>query len=77
MNTISDLWASPSINILKAADIYPAIEDGRATMSSFLRGKQAGVQRDFSSGLDPRLFAVDQVGGLELLRGSSAHLYLR
>ena len=31
-------------------------------MASFLRAKQAGVQRDFSAGLDPQLFAIDQVG---------------
>ena len=30
-------------------------------MAHFLRGKQAGVQKDFSAGLDPRLFAIDQV----------------
>ena len=35
--------------------------NGEAKMTSFLRGKQAGVQRDFSSGLDPQLFAIDQV----------------
>ena len=42
-------------------------------MSSFLRGKQAGVQGDFSSGLDSRLFAVDQVGGLNFKCTASAH----
>lgn len=30
-------------------------------MAQFLRGKQAGIQRDFSAGLDPRRFAVDLV----------------
>lgn len=30
-------------------------------MAHFLRGKQAGVQKDFSAGLDPRFFAIDQV----------------
>ncbi|KAF6219197.1 hypothetical protein HO133_005022 [Letharia lupina] len=30
-------------------------------MASFLRGKQAGIQRDFSAGLDPQLFAIDEV----------------
>ena len=42
-------------------------------MSSFLRGKQAGIQRDFSSGLDPRLFAVDQVCGLDWVAAIHAH----
>lgn len=30
-------------------------------MAHLLRGKQAGVQRDFSAGLDPRFFALDEV----------------
>lgn len=30
-------------------------------MAHFLRGKQAGVQRDFSAGLAPQLFAIDEV----------------
>ncbi|KAL9040948.1 MAG: hypothetical protein Q9180_001596 [Flavoplaca navasiana] len=30
-------------------------------MAHLLRGKQAGVQRDFSAGLDPQLFAIDEV----------------
>ena len=30
-------------------------------MAHFLRGKQSGVQRDFSAGLDSQLFAIDQV----------------
>ena len=30
-------------------------------MAQFLRGKQAGIQRDFSAALDPRQFAVDIV----------------
>ena len=30
-------------------------------MAHFLRGKQAGIQRDFSAGLDPQLFAIDEV----------------
>ncbi|KAI4238717.1 MAG: hypothetical protein LQ349_000899 [Xanthoria aureola] len=30
-------------------------------MAHLLRGKQAGVQRDFSAGLDPRFFAPDEV----------------
>lgn len=30
-------------------------------MAHFLRGKQAGVQNDLSAGLDPELFAVDDV----------------
>ena len=34
---------------------------GEAEMASFLRGKQAGIQRDFSAGLDPQLFAIDEV----------------
>lgn len=33
-------------------------------MAGFLRGKQAGVQRDLSAGLDPELFAIDEVHGL-------------
>ena len=36
--------------------------NGQANMASFLRGKQAGIQRDFSAGLDPQLFAIDEVG---------------
>lgn len=35
-------------------------------MTQFLRGKQAGVQRDFSAGLDPSLFALDEVPLLRL-----------
>ena len=45
-------------------------------MTSFLRGKQAGIQRDFSAGLDPSLFAIDDVGrdhlfdlGMKMLTG--------
>ncbi len=30
-------------------------------MASFLRSKQAGVQRDLSAGLDSSLFAIDEV----------------
>lgn len=30
-------------------------------MAHFLRGKQAGIQRDFSAGLSSELFAVDEV----------------
>lgn len=30
-------------------------------MAQFLRGKQAGIQRDFSAGLDPQRVAVDLV----------------
>lgn len=30
-------------------------------MAHFLRGKQAGIKRDLSVGLDPDFFAVDQV----------------
>ena len=30
-------------------------------MSQFIRGKQVGVQRDFSAGLDPAMFAADVV----------------
>ena len=30
-------------------------------MAQFLRGKQAGIQRDFSAGLDPAQFAIDIV----------------
>ncbi|KAL9609037.1 MAG: hypothetical protein Q9167_006158 [Letrouitia subvulpina] len=33
----------------------------RSEMTQFLRGKQAGVQRDFSAGLDPSLFAIDEL----------------
>ena len=40
-------------------------------MAQFLRGKQAGIQRDFSAGLDPGQFAVDIVrilfSGIKLL----------
>ena len=30
-------------------------------MAQYLRGKQAGIQKDFSAGLDPQLFAIDEV----------------
>ncbi|KAL8726904.1 MAG: hypothetical protein Q9166_006393 [cf. Caloplaca sp. 2 TL-2023] len=30
-------------------------------MAHLLRGKQAGIQRDFSAGLDPQLFAIDEI----------------
>lgn len=30
-------------------------------MAHMLRGKQAGVHRDFSAGLHPQLFAIDEV----------------
>ncbi|KAL8915614.1 MAG: hypothetical protein Q9172_006846 [Xanthocarpia lactea] len=30
-------------------------------MAHLLRGKQAGIHRDFSGGLDPQLFAIDEV----------------
>lgn len=30
-------------------------------MAHFLRGKQAGIQKDFSEGLSPDLFALDDV----------------
>ena len=30
-------------------------------MAHFLRGKQAGIQKDFSAGLDAQLFAIDEV----------------
>ena len=30
-------------------------------MAHFLRGKQAGVQKDLSAGFDPNFFAIDQV----------------
>lgn len=35
-------------------------------MSQFLRGKQAGIQKDLSEGLSPDLFVLDDVrlGGL-------------
>lgn len=33
-------------------------------MAGFLRGKQAGVQRDLSAGLDPDLFVIDEVSNL-------------
>lgn len=36
-------------------------------MAHFLRGKQAGIQRDFSAGIDPAQFAVDTVRKLSLL----------
>lgn len=36
-------------------------------MAHFLRGKQAGIQRDFSAGIDPVQFAVDTVRRLPLL----------
>ena len=37
-------------------------------MSHFIRGKQVGVQRDFSAGLDPALFAADIVSMISLFR---------
>ncbi len=30
-------------------------------MAGFLRGRQAGIQRDLSAGLEPELFAIDKV----------------
>ena len=30
-------------------------------MAGFLRGKQAGIQRDLSAGLEPELFVIDEV----------------
>ena len=30
-------------------------------MAQFLRGKQAGIQKDLSEGLSPTLFALDEV----------------
>ena len=36
-------------------------------MTNFLRGKQAGIQRDFSAGLDPQLFAIDEARSLPLM----------
>ena len=36
-------------------------------MAHFLRGKQAGIQRDFSAGIAPAQFAVDTVRRLSLL----------
>ncbi|KAL8674317.1 MAG: hypothetical protein Q9168_001310 [Polycauliona sp. 1 TL-2023] len=30
-------------------------------MAHLMRGKQTGIQRDFSAGLDPQLFAIDEV----------------
>lgn len=30
-------------------------------MAQFLRGKQAGIQKDFSDGLGPDLFVLDDV----------------
>ncbi|KAL8659321.1 MAG: hypothetical protein Q9226_000494 [Calogaya cf. arnoldii] len=30
-------------------------------MAHLLRGKQSGIQKDFSAGLDPQLFAIDEV----------------
>lgn len=35
-------------------------------MAQFLRGKQAGIQRDLSEGLSPELFALDDVRLLRL-----------
>ena len=37
-------------------------------MTHFLRGKQTGIQRDFSAGLEPHLFAID------LVRSTLLHL---
>jgi hypothetical protein len=31
-------------------------------MAQFLRGKQAGIQKDLSEGLSPDLFLLDDVG---------------
>ena len=36
-------------------------------MAHFLRGKQAGIQKDFSAGLAPELFAIDDVGTSNVL----------
>lgn len=30
-------------------------------MAQFLRGKQAGIQKDLSAGLDPGLFSIDDI----------------
>lgn len=35
-------------------------------MAHFLRGKQAGIQKDLSEGLSPELFALDDVRLLRL-----------
>jgi hypothetical protein len=35
-------------------------------MAQFLRGKQAGIQKDLSEGLSPELFALDDVRLLRL-----------
>lgn len=41
-------------------------------MAQFLRGKQAGIQRDLSDGLSPDLFHLDDVG-VSLLLGNLSH----
>jgi len=37
-------------------------------MTQYLRGKQVGIQKDFSAGLDPQLFAIDLVHRREIPR---------
>lgn len=38
-------------------------------MAHLLRGKQAGIQRDFSAGLNPQLFAIDEVPAVHRKNG--------
>jgi syntaxin-binding protein 5 len=40
-------------------------------MAHFLRGKQAGIQSDFSAGLGPEIFILDDVS--VWLRGASTY----
>lgn len=47
-HSILDFWQSVHIYIY-------------VKMAHFLRGKQAGIKKDFSVGIDPDFFAVDQV----------------
>lgn len=46
---------------LVSQTIHDTSGNGQSDMAAFLRGKQAGVQRDFSAGLDSSLFAIDDV----------------
>lgn len=45
-------------------------------MAHFLRGKQAGIKKDLSVGIDPDFFAVDQVHINPQIKHSVRLLYL-
>lgn len=43
-------------------------------MTHLLRGKQAGVQGDFSAGLGPDLFAIDEVQATSIVSATTEFL---